>query len=71
MEHITLDDIKKSEEYLNMDKAEDYPVQSAPLYHEQEYPYNLVNTFGHRLDFWENITLLIAVRLNNNLKTNS
>ena len=38
-------------------------MTEAPLYHEQEYPLNLVIKFGHRIDFWEDQTLLIAERI--------
>jgi len=60
MEHITLKDIEDAEKYLKEFEisGNDSP---APLYHEQEYPLNLVNEFGHRIDFWEDQTLLIAI----------
>ncbi len=63
MDHITLEDLQARAEYLRMDKVKDFPDQPAPLYHEQEYPLALVDTFGHRLDFWEDRTLQIAFRL--------
>ena len=44
-----------------MDKKKDNII--APLYHEQEYPLNLVKDFGHRIDFWEDQTLLIAQKI--------
>ena len=62
MEHLTLKEIEESRKHLGDYAGLNSP---APLYHEQEYPLREALTFGHRIEYWEAKTLLIARRARN------